>query len=193
MIPVTRKDKGSMYKTSNNIWILGSLFINSGASGVGIGKHPEYAKYTLEDQDLTLDGKTYPSFRRLYLELGDPSEVEFVKRYLGSWEHWERLLECNWFKPYIDSWRKELEVSIKAKVLLGIIEEASDSKRKNSYNAKRYLLDTWSIGLTKDRLVDLVGKKLVGRPRKTKDTSSSTSILKDIVKEYTQANSKEIN
>lgn len=100
-------------------------------------KHKEFKeapRYTLQD----VDGE-YPSLRRLYFLEEDLTEYLFAVKYFDSWAHWQRICECKWFKPYIEAWRTELEIKLKAEALRSIIEE-SRLGGKNSYNAKQYLI-----------------------------------------------------
>ena len=52
------------------------------------------------------------------------SEYDAAMLLVGSWHHWLRLKECNWFKPHVESWEKEREIR---EIALGkkiLIEEA---------------------------------------------------------------------
>jgi hypothetical protein len=112
-------------------WLTKSLFIEQDHNA-DLGQ----ALYTLADEDR----QGVPSLYRLYIEMKDPSEYYFAKKYLGGWDHWERLTKSPWFKPYIESWRKELDVLIKAEALHEIIRIAQDSSHKSSYEANKILL-----------------------------------------------------
>lgn len=35
------------------------------------------------------------------------SEYEAAMVLLGDWEHWEKLVKCTWFQPYLEKWRNE--------------------------------------------------------------------------------------
>lgn len=92
--------------------------------------------YTLKDRD----HEGYPSLYRLYMEVDDPTEYTFAISHLDGWDHWETLTQCNWFKPYIDRWRKELEIRTKARALLQIRQKA-DSTDKEAYQAQKFLVN----------------------------------------------------
>ena len=92
--------------------------------------------YTLKDKDT----KGYPSLYRLYMEKEDLTEWEFANEYLDGFEHWEMLCACNWFKPYVERWRRELELKLRARALSAIRDEAT-SESKNSYYANKFLLE----------------------------------------------------
>lgn len=92
--------------------------------------------YTLRDHDYL----NLPSLRRLYLEEGDLTEYNFALKYFESWDHWKMLTECNWFKPYIQTWRTELELKLKADALKAIILE-SKADTRNSFVALRFIVE----------------------------------------------------
>jgi nitrate reductase alpha subunit len=92
--------------------------------------------YTLKDKD----HEGYPSLYRLYMETRDPTEWRFATRHLDGWEHWERLCDSSWFKPYVERWRRELHLHIASESLARIMAEAKTSSR-DSFTANRYLLE----------------------------------------------------
>ena len=93
--------------------------------------------YTLKEKD----HEGYPSLYRLYMECRDPTEHRFASKYLDNWSHWLELCECNWFKPFIEAWRKELMTSIQSEALVNIFEEAIQPMGKNVFAANKYLLE----------------------------------------------------
>jgi hypothetical protein len=92
--------------------------------------------YTLKDQDHL----GYPSLYRLYMETNDPTEWKFSQAHLDGWEHWEMLCGCSWFAPYVERWRKELQLRIASAALARIMAE-SKTNSKESFTANRYLLE----------------------------------------------------
>lgn len=92
--------------------------------------------YSLKDWD----HEGYPSLYRLYMEMEDLTEYEFSNQYLDGWEHWEMLTSAEWFKPYVDRWRKELSLKIKARALRTLRAEA-ESSSKNAFAANKFLVD----------------------------------------------------
>lgn len=95
--------------------------------------------YSLRDEDYDYKGKVYPSLKKLYLAEEDLTEYEFANKYFESWEHWQMVVQATWFKEYIDLWRTELELKLKAEALRSIIEQARIGG-SNSYDAKKYLI-----------------------------------------------------
>lgn len=96
--------------------------------------------YTLKDQDHTVEGKTYISLYKRYLELEDVTEFNFANQYLDSYEHFRLLCDTEWFKDHIARWRTELQLKLRSRVLERIREIASDSTSKNSFEANKLLL-----------------------------------------------------
>ena len=50
-----------------------SLFLEIG--------YTDFSVYTLKDQDYEYNDKVYPSLKRLYLEMEDPTEYEFARMF----------------------------------------------------------------------------------------------------------------
>lgn len=123
--------------------------------------------YTLKDDDHTVDGKTYKSLYKLYMDTNDPTEWRFATTYLDGWEHWEILCECSWFKPYIERWRRELELRMKSEALARIMREGKTNS-KESFQANKYLLEKgWEPKTTQKR----------GRPSKEEIAQEARTIL----------------
>lgn len=94
--------------------------------------------YTLKNED----HEGFPSLYRLFMEsvLNDPTEYTFATTNLDSWEHWEELQECNWFKPYVSKWRREADVRRSA-LFLNQIQKIAKAGSRESLAASRYLLE----------------------------------------------------
>ena len=132
----------------NGRWLTQSLFIE-----LSYG-NPEYAQFTLKDEDHELNGKTYISIKRLFLALEDPTEYLFATTVLGGWAHWKRLQSNATLKPYIAEWREELEVKLRSAGVQEIAKEARSSGR-GALQAAKWLADKgW------------IEKKGAGRPTK---------------------------
>jgi hypothetical protein len=107
--------------------------------------------YSLKQEDHLVNNKLYLSFHRLYLELEDITEYEFAKKYLHSYEHWEMLCKCNWFKPHLALMRRELDLKLRAKALRKI-QSLAKSNDKDSFAANKYLLEkNWEPKAEKGR------------------------------------------
>lgn len=106
-----------------------SLFLE-----IGYG---DTALYTLKEQDHEHKGTLYPSLKRLFLEMEDPTEYEFATTYLLGWKHWLRLNENKAIRVHIDEWRAELEVKLRCKGVKSMMLAA----KSGNYQAAKYLAD----------------------------------------------------
>ena len=79
--------------------------------------------FTLKDHDLD-DGT--PSLKRLYLQAMDPSEFSFAEEVFGTYLHWQKLIECTWFQPYLEQWRKELDLKLQSEAIKKMRQQAQE-------------------------------------------------------------------
>lgn len=142
--------KERLWRNSRGAYRTSDLFYEMNTS-----EYPSY--YTIKTNDHTVDGVTYPSLKRLYLEEEDITEFDFANKYFDGFEHWERFANSPRTKPYVDQWRKELVLKIKARCLKGIIH---DAVKDNKYEANKFLITNGWV----DK--DTEGKKVRGRPSK---------------------------
>lgn len=91
--------------------------------------------YTLGDQPQ----EGLPSAKRIYLKLEDPTEYKAAMKLVGDWEVWKRMTESEWFKPYIEKWRDELEVQLRAKYLKMIGDMAQSNNEAQAMKAIQFL------------------------------------------------------
>lgn len=133
--------EGNRFKNDVGAYLLGGMFYEQTLSD------KRQVLYTLKDRDHL----GYPSLYRLYMEADDPTEYSFAVANLDGWAHWERLIECTWFQPYVERWRRELEVRMRATALLHLRATAS-SDSKEAYQANKFLVGNgWKEGGPKRR------------------------------------------
>jgi hypothetical protein len=97
----------------------------------------------------------YPSIKKIYMEVADPTEYAFATKCFSSWSHWRRICDkTRQLHPYIADWRDELEVMLRSQGVRGVMEEAL-SGGKASMQASKWLADK---GWTE--------KRTAGRPTK---------------------------
>lgn len=136
----------SRFKNAQGTNYLNALFFEE------TGADKSTVIYTLKDEDHL----GYPSLYRLYMDVADPTEYKFAITHLDGWQHWEKLLACKWFEPYVSRWRRELELRLRSWALANIIHTANSSG-KEAFPANRYLLEgNWKPA----------GEKKSGRPTK---------------------------
>lgn len=106
-----------------------SLFLEIG--------YTEMAIYSLKEEDCIYEGRTYPSMRKLYVEMGDPTEYLFAKTYFLGWKHWKRVCENKLIRKNIDEWREELEVKLRSEGV-GLAIKAA---KEGGFQASKWLAD----------------------------------------------------
>lgn len=126
------------------------------------------AVYTLKDVDHVWNGKDYPSMRRLYLEMGDPTEYQFATTYLLGWKHWQRICENKLLRKHVDEWREELEVKLRSEGVHAALVQA----RSGSWQAAKWLVDKGWV------------ESKAGRPSKA-DVERETKMQARIADEFT--------
>lgn len=129
----------------------------------------EQAVYTLKDYDHTHKGVVYPSLKLLYLKEEDPTEYLFAEKYLAGWPHWKRLVGNVVIRRYIDDWREELELKLRAYAIreLKMLVESENG----NFQAAKFLADRgWD-------------KRAAGRPSKA-ETEKRAAIDRHISDEF---------
>jgi hypothetical protein len=121
----------SKFRSSNRKRLIKGLFYET------TGMDKSTVLYTLKDEDHL----GYPSLARLYLETGDPTEYKFAIKYFESYDHWLQISSADWFVPYLNSWRRELEVKMKSEALANIIEESRNKKSASFFTVNKFIVD----------------------------------------------------
>lgn len=135
----------------------------------------EAAVYTLKDDDYEYEGVVYPSLRKLYLEMMDPTEYEFATKYLWGWDQWQRLAENAQMAAYIEKWRDELEVKIRAQAVKRML--ALDS----NFNAVKWAADGhWNVRRGRPTKAERERERKI-RDRVAKETETDASRIAHLV------------
>lgn len=90
-----------MYKDTTGRFLVQALFREHEVPGIT-------APFTLKKEDVG----NYKSLHKLYMEYSDPSEYNFAMGVLGSWDHWVKLENSNWFYTMLQDWRAELTAKL---------------------------------------------------------------------------------
>ena len=160
----------SKYKASNGGYLTQGLFYEF---------NNREAEYTLRDTDqeeyyVSNSGNKYRSFPYLYRQFD--SEYEFAITVLGSYAHWKRLCDCEWFKTGVASgtsysglndWREERKERENAKAHALVMKQIQEG----NLQAAKVVLDNNKKTASK------------GRPEKkipTPKASNVSSIYKKI-------------
>ena len=154
----------SKFKNSMGVHLLKPIFYELDEAG-----RPN-AQYTLKTYDSTFEGVFYPSLRRLYVNLEDPTEYLFAETYLDGWDHWKKLSSASFFKEYLSEMREELDVRLRAKALVRIRARA-EGNSKDGLSADKILLQGgWKTPEEKSS---------VGRPTKEKIKEEADKLFKE--------------
>lgn len=156
--------KGNKFKNSVGAHLLQALFFE-----VCVDVSRPDTLYTLKTEDHDADGKTYLSIHRAYVEMEDASEYQFALKYFDGWAHWKKLIECSWFKPYLEAMREELDMKLKARSLEKLKDIAADPLNKNHYMANKLIYEN-GLHIKTDKR---------GRPSKQKIIEEAQKIVKD--------------
>lgn len=122
------------FKNKSNRWLTNALFYE-----LTLPETRKHAMFTLKEDDHAVGRVTYPSLKRLYLNMGDPTEYKFATRVLGGWSHWKELQECVNIKDHIEEWREELDAKLRSEGVIKAIELAT--KEDASFQATKYLTE----------------------------------------------------
>lgn len=95
------------------------------------------ALYSLKEYDLVVGDKTFPSAKRLYMEVGDPTEYAFASQYFLGWKHWKRICENQAILKHVTQWREELEMKLRSEAVF----QAMKMARNGSYQAAKFMID----------------------------------------------------
>ena len=76
--------------------------------------------------------------RQTFVELEDPTGYKWAMKYLGSWKHYEKLMNTSWFPPYVETWTIEIKVKLKSDAIQAI-RRIAGSKEQGALAAAKYL------------------------------------------------------
>lgn len=131
------------YKDDQGRFLTRALFFETSGIAGTRDKYPP--PFTLKEDDY----KDYKSLRKIYLEYEDPTEYSFAIEVFGSWDHWQRLLNTEWFIPHIEDWRLELETKMESKGIKRMVELAK--KDDKGVSAKWLASKGWKTGSNRGR------------------------------------------
>lgn len=99
----------------------------------------KYAVYTLKDVDFNYNGTLYPSLKRLFIDMADPTEYAFATKYLLGWQHWKRICDNKMLARHIAEWREELELKLRS-IAIRDLQDLCSSENGN-FQAAKFLAD----------------------------------------------------
>ena len=138
--------------------------------------------FTLKDQ--THKGR--PSLYQAYMEANDPTEYRLAIEIFGSVACWQNLCHCEWFKPYVTRWRKELQNKIRSEAIMTARLGAAGSANATQVNAAKWLA---TLEFEGNKIASAGQQKAgPGRPKKSKDPTAELGAalleIEDVEKDY---------
>lgn len=118
------------FKLARGGWMTKSLFAEF---TVNNGPPPVFS--------LRGDAEGFPSLKNLFIELNDHTGVLLAEQYLGGWEHWEALMENQWFSDEVQRWKRQVLARMEREAVDVVKVIASDEGNKGQLAAARLLLD----------------------------------------------------
>lgn len=67
-------------------------------------------------------------WRRIYVEIADPTDYQAARVLIGNWDHWEALAANPRFKEHLELWRKEVEVKLRSEAIEHLRKQARTDK-----------------------------------------------------------------
>jgi len=124
------------YKTEQNVWRTASLFHDLVSTRAKTQRMDEEPVFSLHD-----DIPGLINARKAFVNTNDPTGYTWAMTYLGSWEHFQKLMKARWFREAFDLWVEELAAKRKSEAIAAIREIASDETNKSRLPAARFLAE----------------------------------------------------
>jgi hypothetical protein len=70
--------------------------------------------------------KTQPSLYQIYRQYDDPTEYTFAMEVFGEFRAWKQISENPRIKPWVDSWREEMEARIRSEGIEQLRKQAEN-------------------------------------------------------------------
>jgi hypothetical protein len=81
---------------------------------------------------------TIVQWKEIYMEVADPTEYQTMLYLVGDWEHYTQIRNHPKIKPVMDLWAMELEVKLRSKAVMNMVDHAS---RQGGTAAAKWLAD----------------------------------------------------
>lgn len=106
--------------------------------------------FTMKEHDHTYsNGKVYPSFKKLYMLIGDPTEYLQSQLMAANWKHWKAMCRNKVIAPLIEECREELAAKIRSE---GIRSMREIAKTEKGQQAAKWLAEKgWAESAGKGR------------------------------------------
>lgn len=123
------------YKGQNGAWLSVALFYE-------MSRDLPQERRIMEPVFSFEERPGYVWCRKTFVELMDVTGYEWAMKYLNSWEHFERLLQSDWFFSEYQKWCDEVKANLKAAALKRIsVISATSENEAQALAASRYLAE----------------------------------------------------
>lgn len=119
------------YKSDGNTWLTRTLFVEMARLFPDVTSYEPV--FSLND-----DIPGYINCRKTFVSLKDPTGYKWAMKYLQSWEHFEKLLQAEWFVEAYQGWLKELKIKLKSEAIERISKIAQEASPQ-ALPANKYL------------------------------------------------------
>jgi hypothetical protein len=153
-----------------------------------------YCIFNMGDDDTTLpDGRVIYSFKKLYMDVGDPTEYRIGTEILANPSHWEKLKSLAFFQELLHECRDELTARIRSEAFKLIEHEAKSKFNSDAVrlSAQKFLASAGFENMMKQDTQAPSARK-VGRPSKAevegalKRETEEEKALNEALKRVTQ-------
>lgn len=128
----------AQFKSPMNQWLTSCLFLER------INKFGPGQKNTDWEPTFHLYGEPKDgliSCQKTFLDIGDPTGLQWAEKYLGGYEHLQVLLRCTWFLEAFTAYQDELRLKQETDGLQIIKDIAKDTGNKARFQAAKFLVD----------------------------------------------------
>lgn len=101
--------------------------------------------------------------KKIYMEIGDPTEYQVAMAIFGRTEDWEKLVNSEFFKKHIADWRANLKAKLRSELVGKMLTLARGSTSGSLAACRALLADPW---LTNTEVAAIGESRPVGRPTK---------------------------
>jgi len=104
------------YKGESGVWLTEALFYQKTFD------RPKHRLICRPVFDLYDERPGLINCRTTFVDLKDPTGRKWALTYLGDWNHWLRLMRCQWFREAYEVWIAELNLQLKSEAIAKALE-----------------------------------------------------------------------
>ena len=67
-------------------------------------------------------------WRKVYVDIADPTGYEAHIVLIGNWEHWQALVENKRFAAELEKWNKEVEIKLRSQAIKNLVKQSKTDK-----------------------------------------------------------------